>query len=163
MEIKTEVAVTIKVNGRQVTATVYPEESLLDFLRGRVGATEVKCGCNKGDCGTCTVILAGQAVKSCLVLAAQADNKEVWTLKGLAEDALMQELQESFATHGAVQCGFCTPGMLIAARKFLEQHPNPDRLAIKEALAGNLCRCTGYKKIVDAVAAVAAGRASTRS
>ena len=159
MAIKQEVAVQVRVNGRQVTATVAPEASLLDFLRGQAGAIDVKCGCNKGDCGSCTVILAGQAVKSCLVLAAQADNKEVWTLKGLAEDALMQQLQASFVTHGAVQCGFCTPGMLIAAKKCLEQHPHPDRLAVREALAGNLCRCTGYQKIVDAVMAVAADRA----
>ncbi|NLW07854.1 MAG: (2Fe-2S)-binding protein [Clostridia bacterium] len=153
-----EVKVTINVNGQQVTATVAPEESLLDFLRNRAGATEVKCGCNKGDCGTCTVVLDGQTVKSCLVLAAQADNKQVLTVKGLEKEQLMQDLQVSFANHGAVQCGFCTPGMLVTAKTFLEKNPQPSRQEIREALSGNLCRCTGYQKIVDAVAAVAAGK-----
>ncbi len=158
MEIMNEVKVTINVNGQQVTATVAPEESLLDFLRNRAGATEVKCGCNKGDCGTCTVVLDGQTVKSCLVLAAQADNKQVLTVKGLEKEQLMQDLQVSFANHGAVQCGFCTPGMLVTAKTFLEKNPQPSRQEIREALSGNLCRCTGYQKIVDAVAAVAAGK-----
>lgn len=159
MEIKREVAVTINVNGKPITADVSPEESLLDFLRYRGQATEVKCGCNKGDCGTCTVILNGKTVKSCLVLAAQADNGQVWTLKGLEGNKLMQVLQENFAIHGAVQCGFCTPGMLVTAINFLENNPQPDRSAIKEAISGNLCRCTGYKKIIDAIAAVAASKA----
>ncbi|WP_106006156.1 (2Fe-2S)-binding protein [Neomoorella humiferrea] len=154
MDILSEVAVTINVNGRPIKATVSPEESLLDFLRYRAGVTDVKCGCNKGDCGTCTVILEDKAVKSCLVLAAQVDGKRVLTLQGFEEDALMQALQKSFATHGAVQCGFCTPGMLLTARNFLEHNPKPERTEIKEAISGNLCRCTGYKKIVDAVAAV---------
>lgn len=162
MEIKSEIVVTIKVNDKQVTAAVSPEESLLDFLRNRAEATEVKCGCNKGDCGTCTVILEGQAVKSCLVLAAQAHNKQVLTVKGLEKEKLMQELQTSFATHGAVQCGFCTPGMLTTAKNFLENNPHPSREDIREALAGNLCRCTGYKKIVDAVAAVAGSKTDER-
>ncbi len=162
MELQKEITVTVMINGRLVTSEVAPEESLLEFVRNRAGVTDVKCGCNKGDCGTCTLVLEGQAVKSCLVLAAQANNKKVWTVKGMADDPLMQALQESFATHGAVQCGFCTPGMLVAASSFLARHPQPDRAAIKEALSGNLCRCTGYKKIVDAVAAVAASRASAR-
>lgn len=155
MEFTPDVLVTIKVNGRSVTAAVTATESLLDFLRNRAENIDVKCGCNKGDCGTCTVVFAGQTVKSCLVLAAQANNEEVWTLQGLTTDPLMQELQNSFVMHGAVQCGFCTPGMLVTARSFLAVHPNPTRTLIKESLAGNLCRCTGYKKIVDAVEAVA--------
>ncbi|HWQ43487.1 MAG TPA: (2Fe-2S)-binding protein [Desulfosporosinus sp.] len=159
MEIKQEVVIRVKVNGSEVNATVSPEESLLEFLRDRVGSYDVKCGCKQGDCGTCTVVLAGQAVKSCLVLAAQADHKEIWTLKGLENDQLMQELQNSFAKHGAVQCGFCTPGMLVTAKSFLEDQPNPSRGQIKAALSGNLCRCTGYKKIVDAVSAVVVSRA----
>ncbi|CEP69216.1 [2Fe-2S]-binding [Moorella glycerini] len=163
MDIMREITVTINVNGKPIKAAVSPEESLLDFLRYRAQATEVKCGCNKGDCGTCTVILDDQAVKSCLVLAAQADNRHVWTVRGLEEDSLMQALQESFATHGAVQCGFCTPGMLMTAKNFLEHNLKPDRAYIKEAIAGNLCRCTGYKKIVDAIAAVAASRAGDRA
>lgn len=161
MEIKKEVVIIVNVNCVEVKATVLPEESLLEFLRDRVGSFDVKCGCKQGDCGTCTVVFAGQVVKSCLVLAAQAHNKEVWTLKGMENNQLMQELQDSFADHGAVQCGFCTPGMLVTAKSFLEQQPNPSREQIKEALSGNLCRCTGYKKIVDAVSAVA-GRTSGR-
>ena len=162
MEIKSEVVITVKVNGIEVKATVFPEESLLDFLRNRVGSFDVKCGCKQGDCGTCTVVFAGQAVKSCLVLAAQAHNKEVWTLKGMENDQLMQELQDSFARYGAVQCGFCTPGMLVTAKSFLEHQPDPSREQIREALSGNLCRCTGYKKIVDAVSAVAGSRIGGR-
>jgi len=158
MQFCKEVEIAITVNGRIVSAKVSPEESLLDFLRNRAKATEVKCGCNKGDCGTCTVILEGQAVKSCLVLAVQANNKQVLTLQGMENDPLMQELQASFASHGAVQCGFCTPGMLVSAKNLLDKNPSPSRTEIKEALSGNLCRCTGYKKIIDAVAAVAAGR-----
>ena len=162
MEIKREVVITVKVNGIEVKETVSPEESLLAFLRDRVGSFDVKCGCKQGDCGTCTVVFAGQTVKSCLVLAAQANNQEVWTLKGLENDQLMQELQNSFAEYGAVQCGFCTPGMLVTAKSFLENQPNPSREQIKEALSGNLCRCTGYKKIVDAVSAVAGSRTGGR-
>lgn len=162
MEIKNDVAIMVKVNGIEVNATVLPEESLLEFLRDRIGNFDVKCGCKQGDCGTCTVVFAGQAVKSCLVLAAQAHNKEVWTLKGMENDQLMQELQDSFAKYGAVQCGFCTPGMLVTAKSFLELQPNPSRVQIKEALSGNLCRCTGYKKIVDAVSAVAGSRTGGR-
>jgi carbon-monoxide dehydrogenase small subunit len=162
MEIQKEITVTVRINGKQFTDAAVPEESLLEFLRTRAMVTDVKCGCNKGDCGTCTLILDGQPVKSCLVLAAQANNKEVWTVKGMALDPLMQALQGSFATHGAVQCGFCTPGMLVTARSLLAHCLQPDRAAIKEALSGNLCRCTGYKKIVDAVAAVAASQASAR-
>ncbi|MDA8222964.1 (2Fe-2S)-binding protein [Desulfosporosinus sp.] len=162
MEIKKEVSIKVKVNGIEVKATVVPEESLLEFLRDRVGSFDVKCGCKKGDCGTCTVVFAGQTVKSCLVLAAQAHNQEVWTLKGMENDQLMQDLQDSFAKYGAVQCGFCTPGMLVTAKSFLEHQPNPSREQIKEALTGNLCRCTGYKKIVDAVSAVAGSMRSGR-
>lgn len=160
MEIYHNVTIKVTVNGREIVAHVSPEESLLDFLRNRVQAVDVKCGCKMGDCGTCTVVFEGNTVKSCLVLAAQVNGKEIWTLKGLEQDALMKELQESFARHGAVQCGFCTPGMLMTARSFLKQTKSPDRNQIKEAMAGNLCRCTGYKKIIDAVAAVAAHRIS---
>ena len=114
MEIMNEVKVTINVNGQQVTATVAPEESLLDFLRNRAGATEVKCGCNKGDCGTCTVVLDGQTVKSCLVLAAQADNKQVLTVKG-RKGTINAGFTGELANHGAA-VRFCTPGMLVTAK-----------------------------------------------
>lgn len=146
------------VNGRKVTAEAAPEETLLVFLRQRLGVTDVKCGCGKGDCGTCTVILDGRPVKSCLVLAAQANGREVLTLKGLEGDALLSALQESFVRHGAIQCGFCTPGMLLVARSFLARNPRPSRSEIREAISGNLCRCTGYQKIVEAIEHVAANQ-----
>ena len=145
------VSVDIGVNGRRVRATVPATETLLEFLRERAGAVEVKQGCGKGDCGTCTVMLDGQAVKSCLVLAAQADGKEVQTVKGLGEGELGRRLQESFVRKGAIQCGFCTPGMIVAAAALLGKNPRPGRQEIREAISGNLCRCTGYKKIVDAI------------
>jgi carbon-monoxide dehydrogenase small subunit len=154
--------VTIFVNERPVTAPVEPHESLLDFLRHKAGAVEVKCGCNQGDCGTCTVLFKGKAVKSCLVLALQANEKDVRTIKGFTGDFLMEKLQESFVRNGAVQCGFCTPGMLISSYAFLQANPQPTREEIKTAISGNLCRCTGYKKIIDAVEEAAFGEASTK-
>lgn len=157
MEFKQQVEIKVTVNGAEIRAIVAAGESLLDFLRKRCGVTDVKCGCGMGECGTCTLVLAGKVVKSCLVLAAQVDGQEVWTLQGLERDPLAARLQDSFARHGAVQCGFCTPGMLIAARGFLQHSPQPTRAEIREALSGNLCRCTGYQKIVDAVWAVAYG------
>ncbi len=147
--------VSLILNGRKVQAPVEAHESLLDFLRNKVGAVEVKCGCNQGDCGTCTVLFDGKAVKSCLVLALQAEGKEVRTIKGFSGDPLMEKLQESFVSSGAIQCGFCTPGMLISSYAFLKSHPNPSREEIREAISGNLCRCTGYRKIIDAVEKVA--------
>lgn len=152
------VKLELVVNGRKVTAEAAPEETLLTFLRQRLGVTDVKCGCGKGDCGTCTVILDGRPVKSCLVLAAQANGREVLTLKGLEGDALLSALQESFVRHGAIQCGFCTPGMLLVARSFLAKNPRPSRSEIREAISGNLCRCTGYQKIVEAIEHVAANQ-----
>ena len=149
--------VELTVNGKKVHSTAEAGETLLRFLRERLGLTDTKCGCEKGDCGTCTVILNGKAVKSCLVLALQANGKTVLTLKGVAREELGRKLQESFVEHGAVQCGFCTPGLIVAARSFLEHHPRPTREQIREAISGNLCRCTGYQKIVDAIYHVATG------
>lgn len=162
MNFEKDVAIKVNINGIEIRSTVAAAESLLEFLRKHSETVDVKCGCSQGDCGTCTVVFEGQTVKSCLVLAAQANTKEIWTLKGLEKDPLMQKLQESFVRHGAVQCGFCTPGMLVAARGFLENNPNPDRAGIRDALSGNLCRCTGYQKIVDAVWTVASEKASER-
>ncbi|MGB9833683.1 MAG: (2Fe-2S)-binding protein [bacterium] len=150
--------VTIIVNDRPVTAPVEAHESLLDFLRNKAGAVEVKCGCNQGDCGTCTVLFQGKAAKSCLILALQAQGKEVRTIKGFSGDSLMEQLQESFVRNGAIQCGFCTPGMLISSYAFLQATPQPAREEIRNAISGNLCRCTGYKKIIDAVEEVALKR-----
>jgi len=149
-----EYRVELKVNGEKIISTAQAEESLLKFLR-RNGFTEVKCGCEKGECGSCTVILNGKAIKSCIILALQANNKEIWTVRGMEKFELGRKLQESFVKHGAVQCGFCIPGMILVAKNYLDKDPIPDREEIKKEISGNLCRCTGYKKIVDAIYAVA--------
>jgi len=130
---------------------------LLHVLRDELGATEVKYGCGEGVCSTCTVLLDGESVNSCLLFAVQAAGRRVTTVKGLADSDGLHPLQESFLRHGASQCGYCTPGMLLVAFEFLREHPAPTREEIRFALSGNLCRCTGYTKIVDAVQASAAG------
>jgi aerobic-type carbon monoxide dehydrogenase small subunit (CoxS/CutS family) len=151
----TESMITILLNDQPFQASAGASESLLDFLRTRALATEVKCGCGRGDCGTCAVLFDGRVVKSCLVLARQANGKHVYTIRGLGQDSLMANLQESFIKQGAIQCGFCTPGMLMAAYYLLKIKPTPTRSEIRQGIAGNLCRCTGYQKIVDAIEAVA--------
>lgn len=149
-----EYIVELTVNGEKISAATRAEESLLKFLR-RKGFTEVKCGCEKGDCGTCTVIMNGKTIKSCIVLATQVNGKEVLTAKGLEKTKIGQKLQESFVKHGAIQCGFCTPGMLMTAKGYLDKNLAPDKTKIRKAISGNLCRCTGYKKIVEAIYDVA--------
>ena len=143
--------IQIKLNGEWRKAQVTVRETLLDVLRDKLGAKEVKNGCGKGDCGTCAVILDGKAVNSCLTLALQANGKEITTLKGIGTEEKPHPLQKSFVEHGAIQCGFCTPGMIVSAKTLLDQNPKPSREEIREAISGNLCRCTGYKKIVDAI------------
>ena len=148
--------VSYVVNGKPVTLDVQPHETLLSVLRERLGLTGTKEGCGTGECGACTVILDGRTVNACLVLAADCSGADVLTVEGLAPDGgRLHPLQESFVQHGAVQCGFCTPGTLMSAKSLLDHNPNPDREEVKTALSGNLCRCTGYKKILDAVDAVA--------
>jgi carbon-monoxide dehydrogenase small subunit len=120
-------------------------------LREDLGLTGTKHGCGLGDCGACTVILDGKAVNSCLVLAIQANGSEVLTIEGLAEKGKLHPLQQAFVDKGAIQCGFCTPGMILSAKALLEEKPNPTELEIRTALSGNLCRCTGYQKIVEAI------------
>jgi carbon-monoxide dehydrogenase small subunit len=146
--------IELTVNEEKIYAKVQPEQSLLKFLREN-GFTEVKCGCEKGDCGTCTVIMNRKAIKSCITLAMQANGKEILTAKGLEKQELGRKLQESFVKHGAIQCGFCTAGMLMAAKGYLDENPEPNKGEIRKAISGNLCRCTGYKKIVEAIYAVA--------
>jgi len=150
--------VKVKLNGewRKLKATA--RETLLEALRTKLGAWEVKNGCGKGDCGACAVILDGKAVNSCLTLAVQANGKEIVTLKGIGTEENPHPLQKSFVRRGAIQCGFCTPGMIVSAKAFLDQNPNPRRGEIKEGISGNLCRCTGYKKIIDAIQEVALGK-----
>lgn len=149
------VEVRMMINGQALTVTVPGGECLLDTIRERLHLTGTKEGCGVGECGACTVILNGRAVNSCLVLTAQCDGAEIMTVEGLAEDGEMHVLQRAFVEHGAVQCGFCTPGMLMSAKALLDADPHPDRHKIRQAIAGNLCRCTGYEQIVQAIELVA--------
>lgn len=148
--------IEFKLNGRDIRSNVAPERLLVDFLREDLGLTGTKKGCGVGECGACTVIVDGKTVDSCLILAATVDGHSVTTIEGLADDGLLHPLQQAFIDQGAVQCGFCTPGMLLSAKALLDEKPQPAREEIKVALSGNICRCTGYKKIIDAVEA--AGR-----
>ena len=141
----------MKVNGKPVEILVKPNRTLLDVLREDLGLTGTKKGCGQGDCGSCTVIMDGRAVHSCLVLALQATGKEVETIEGLGTSENLHPLQASFIRNGAVQCGFCTPGMLMSAVALLRKKENPTEEEIRKAISGNLCRCTGYVKIVKAI------------
>ncbi len=143
--------VEIVVNGEQLETDVWPGESLLYALRERLGLPGSKNACEQGECGSCSVLLDGVLVCACLVLAAQADGREVVTIEGLADEGRLHRAQEAFAEAGAVQCGFCTPGLVVATVDLLARVPNPTDDEIREALSGNLCRCTGYAKILDAV------------
>jgi carbon-monoxide dehydrogenase small subunit len=142
--------VTMKVNGRRHEVALAPNVTLLQALRD-LGYTDVKNGCEKGDCGACAVLLDGRAVNSCLVLAWTADGSEITTNSGLGSMSHPHPLQEAFADTGAAQCGYCTPGMIISAKALLDHNPNPTDEEIREAISGNLCRCTGYGQIIEAV------------
>ncbi|RBY82522.1 (2Fe-2S)-binding protein [Geodermatophilus sp. TF02-6] len=153
--------VTTTVNGTERTADdVWPGESLLFLLRERLGLPGAKNACEQGECGSCTVYLDGEPVCACLVAAGQATGREVTTVEGLAEGGRLHPVQEAFVEAGAVQCGFCTPGLVVMASDLLERVPEPSDPEIREALAGNLCRCTGYEKILDAVRLAAARQAA---
>ena len=147
--------IELTINGERREADVWPGESLLFVLRERLELPGSKNACEQGECGSCSVLLDGELVCACLVLGAQADGRTVVTVEGLAEDGVLHRVQEAFADAGAVQCGFCTPGFIVAAADLLRRVPSPDDDAIREALSGNLCRCTGYAKILDAVRAAA--------
>ena len=147
--------VTLKVNGEMRSASVPPETTLLRLLREQLGLTGAKLGCDVGDCGACTVIVDGKAVNACLMLAAQADGRDVLTIEGLATCERLHPIQEAFEKHAALQCGFCGPGAILSAKALLDANPAPTAREIREALAGNLCRCTGYTKIIEAVQAAA--------
>ncbi len=143
--------IKVTVNGAAETLSVPSHMTLLQMLRDRLALTGTKNGCSAGECGACTVLMNGEPVNSCMVLAVEADGAEVLTVEGLADDGHLTALQQAFVDHNAVQCGFCTPGMLISAHALLHRNPHPSGDDVKEALTGNLCRCTGYLRIVEAV------------
>jgi carbon-monoxide dehydrogenase small subunit len=151
-------SVTIKVNGEVRTATVPPETTLLKLLREQFNLTGAKLGCDVGDCGACTVIVDGKAINACLMLVDQVDGREVLTIEGLATRDQLHPLQQAFEIHAALQCGFCGPGVIMAAKALLDDAPDPTVQEINDALAGNLCRCTGYTKMVAAIQDVARSR-----
>jgi carbon-monoxide dehydrogenase small subunit len=146
-----KVALKIRVNGQDYVLTVEPYRTLLEILRYELGLTGTKEGCGSGNCGSCTVLLDEKAVNSCLILAAEIEGKEITTIEGLSSQGELHPLQRAFIDEGAVQCGFCTPGVILTAKAFLDSNPHPTEAQIRLAIAGNLCRCTGYDKIVRAV------------
>ncbi|MCK4546852.1 MAG: (2Fe-2S)-binding protein [Candidatus Eisenbacteria sp.] len=150
------VAIKCTVNGREHRLECEANLTLLDMLRESLGLTGTKSGCAVGECGACTVVMNGEAVNACLVLAAQVDGADILTVEGLQEDGVLDPLQEMFIRHGAVQCGFCTPGMLMSAKALLNGNPDPTEEEIRVAISGNLCRCTGYQQIVEAISAASA-------
>jgi carbon-monoxide dehydrogenase small subunit len=147
--------IKLKVNGVFHEVWVKSNETLLEVLRTKLGLTGTKRGCDVGDCGACTVIINGKAVPSCLVLAVDAVGKEIVTIEGLSEGDELHPLQKAFLEHGAIQCGYCTPGMIMAAKALLDENPDPTEDEVKMAISGNLCRCTGYIKIIEAIRAAA--------
>ena len=146
------------INGKEYELAVSPNMTLADLLREELLLTGTKEGCELGDCGTCTVIMNGKAVNSCLVLAVQASGKEITTVEGLETDEGLHPLQEKFIENGAIQCGFCTSGMLLSAKSLLDKNPKPNEAEIRTAISGNLCRCTGYQKIVESIKDASEGR-----
>jgi aerobic carbon-monoxide dehydrogenase small subunit len=145
------IEITFMLNGVEHRAGVGPLTSMLQMLREGVGLTGTKYGCGEGECGACTIIVDGRSINACLMFAVDCDGRSVTTIEGLARDARAQALQEAFVAHGAVQCGFCTPGMMVQATHLLATHAQPDAAAVQRAIEGNLCRCTGYQKIVEAI------------
>jgi len=158
-----EKKIKLKVNGCNFTVSVKPTDILVDVLRDKLGLTGTKKSCGLGDCGACTVLLDGKAVNSCLMLAADVQGREITTIEGLErEDGTLHPLQEAFIENAAIQCGFCTPGMLLSAKSLLDEIPNPTEEEVRQALSGNLCRCTGYAKIVQTVLDVSGKKSSPR-
>jgi len=146
---------TITVNHVTYTINIEPNLTLVEVLRDTLGLVGTKKSCNEGECGACTVLMEGKPVASCLVLAMDAQDKEITTIEGLAEGEKLHPLQEAFVKHGGIQCGFCTPGMIMSAKALLDEKPDPTPLQVRKAISGNLCRCTGYQQIVDSVMAAA--------
>jgi len=157
------ITVSLKLNGKPVARAVRPFTTLLHFLREELNVKSVKYGCGEGACGACTVLVDGEPMLSCLLLAASVEGKEITTLEGLGTPSNLHPLQKAFMEHFATQCGYCTPGMILVAKALLDKVPTPTRDEIAEALSGNLCRCTGYIHILNAVELVAKGNGSRRS
>ncbi|MDP2646153.1 MAG: (2Fe-2S)-binding protein [Desulfobacterales bacterium] len=152
-----KILIALKVNGVLREVAVEPNRTLLDVIREEIGLTGTKKGCDEGDCGACTVLLQGKPVNACLVLALDARGKDIVTIEGLSGDGGFHPLQEAFLRYNAFQCGYCTPGMLMAAKAILDQNPSPTEQQVREGLVGNLCRCTNYSRIVQAVLSTAEG------
>jgi aerobic carbon-monoxide dehydrogenase small subunit len=148
--------ITLKVNGREYDLVIPVNRTLTQVLRENLKLTGTKQGCSVGDCGSCTVLMDGQPVNSCLVLAVEAESREIQTIEGLAEGVKLHPVQQAFVDKGGIQCGFCSPGMILTAKALLDKNPTPTETEIREAISGNLCRCTGYQKIVEAIASVKA-------
>ena len=146
-----QIKISFNLNGQDVSVLADPNKRLVDFLREDMGMLSVKEGCGEGECGACTIIYNGDAITSCLMLAGQVNGAKVVTLEGVSENGELNYIQQAFVDAGAVQCGFCTPGMVLAAKGLLDKNPNPTHEEIRRAISGNLCRCTGYSKIVKAV------------
>jgi len=149
------IPLTLTVNGTTYTINIEPNRTLVDVLRDVLGLAGTKKSCNEGECGACTVLMDGKPVASCLVLAVDAQNKKITTIEGLAEGEKLHPLQEAFVKYGGIQCGFCTPGMIMSAKALLDESVDPTPLQVRTAISGNLCRCTGYQQIVDSVMAAA--------
>ena len=152
-----KIPVSLRINGQEYNIFVWPWETLLSAIRDEIGLTGAKEGCGNGNCGSCTILVDGLTVDSCLMLAAEADGKEVATIEGMAQDGRLHPLQKSFIKYGALQCGICTPGFLMSAKHLLDNNPTANEHEVRAGIAGNLCRCTGYDKIVRAIQAVVAG------
>lgn len=145
--------IVLKVNGTNYRLSIDPRRTLVEVLRENLGLTGTKKSCNEGDCGACTIMMDGKPVASCLVLAMDAQGKEILTIEGLSEGEKLHPIQEAFLKNGAIQCGFCTPGMVMSAKALLDENPKPTTAEIRKAISGNLCRCTGYQHIVDSIMA----------
>jgi len=148
--------ITLKVNDHEYDLVIPVNRTLTQVLRENLKLTGTKHGCSVGDCGSCTVLMDGQPVNSCLVLAVEAEGREIRTIEGLAEGGKLHPVQQAFVDKGGIQCGFCSPGMILTAKALLDKNPSPTESEIREAISGNLCRCTGYQKIVEAIASVKA-------
>ena len=150
--------IQLRVNGEHYEVRVEPWQTLVEVIREEIGLTGTKEACSTGECGSCTVLLDGKPANSCLLLAVEAQDMDITTIEGLSENGKLHPLQEAFIEHGAIQCGFCTPGIILTAKALFDRNPHPTEVEVKEAISGNLCRCTGYVKIVEAILAAAQGK-----